>query len=376
MMPGVTLTEIQTAILDAYEDSELRQTVRTLMDVKLNNYVGPGPFETRVFDFIEWAERQGREVELIQVTAKARPRNAKMQEVYKKYGLSIPVYVEKAGAAGVQTPTDASDRGLEKIVKPHLSFTDFGIWRERMTRVEGQVCQITLSGAAQGTGFLVGPDAVLTNYHVMEPVLKGMKTPGDVACVFDYKKLADGTTSQTPVGLHATDWKIDSSPYSPAEAAGTPDQAAPSADELDYALIRLAEPAGANPWSPQPGEDAPARGWVRVPDVAPELKSPMGVLIAQHPAGYPLKLAIDTEAINKENHLWLNAAGNRVRYATNTLGGSSGSPVFDLEWNLIALHHYGDPAYDHPAKYNQGVPIHLIRRRLGGKASALGGDPA
>jgi V8-like Glu-specific endopeptidase len=92
-------------------------------------------------------------------------------------------------------------------------------------------------------------------------------------------------------------------------------------------------------------------------------------MIAQHPDGKPLKLAIDTESV-----IGVNTNRTRVRYATNTEAGSSGSPVFDLDWNLVALHHLGDPAYDHPATYNQGVPIDKIRDRLArtGKAAALG----
>jgi V8-like Glu-specific endopeptidase len=94
-------------------------------------------------------------------------------------------------------------------------------------------------------------------------------------------------------------------------------------------------------------------------------------MIAQHPAGDPLKLAVDTDSV-----IGVNAGGTRVRYATNTDPGASGSPVFDLAWKLVALHHLGDPAYDHPPAYNQGVPIHLIRRRIEaqGKASALGSE--
>ena len=49
----------------------------------------------------------------------------------------------------------------------------------------------------------------------------------------------------------------------------------------------------------------------------------------------PLKLAPDTEAV-----LSVNANGTRVRYANNTEPGSSGSPVFDINWNLVALHHH------------------------------------
>jgi V8-like Glu-specific endopeptidase len=31
-----------------------------------------------------------------------------------------------------------------------------------------------------------------------------------------------------------------------------------------------------------------------------------------------------------------------VRYAVNTEPGTSGSPVFDKDWRLVALHHLGD----------------------------------
>jgi hypothetical protein len=96
----------------------------------------------------------------------------------------------------------------------------------------------------------------------------------------------------------------------------------------------------------------------------------MPLMIVQHPDGSPLKLALDTEGI-----IGLNANGTRVRYATNTEPGSSGSPCFDLDWNLIALHQYGDRNYGHP-RYNQGVPVNLIQARLtdAGKADVLGKD--
>ena len=94
-------------------------------------------------------------------------------------------------------------------------------------------------------------------------------------------------------------------------------------------------------------------------------------MIAQHPDGKPLKLAVDTESV-----IGVNPMRTRVRYATSTEPGSSGSPVFDLVWNLVALHQLGDPAYDHPPAYNQGVPIDLIQKRIAAhnKSDALGGD--
>jgi hypothetical protein len=222
---------------------------------------------------------------------------------------------------------------------------------------------------------------VLTNYHVMASVLEARAEDvaaraTAVACVFDYAQSATGPV-RTRVGLDPTNWKIDSSPSTPAERDGGPVTADPTENELDYALLRLAAPLGARPREPKPEPGAPNRGWIFVPpaDVWP-FKPKMGVVIAQHAAGLPLRLAIDTHAIDDKKNLGPNAARTRVRYATNTLGGSSGSPVFDMEWNLIALHHYGDKDYGH-SDYNQGVPIRTIRKRLEdlGKAGDLGPDP-
>lgn len=70
-----------------------------------------------------------------------------------------------------------------------------------------------------------------------------------------------------------------------------------------------------------------------------------------------MKLALDTQAILS------GGDATRIRYATNTEPGSSGAPCFTMDWELVALHHYGDPAWLQP-KFNQGVPIGLIRRRI------------
>jgi Trypsin-like peptidase domain len=84
---------------------------------------------------------------------------------------------------------------------------------------------------------------------------------------------------------------------------------------------------------------APARGCLQVPDRAYDFAPGTPLFIVQHPKGAPLKLALDTNAV-----IGLNGNGTRVRYRTNTDKGSSGSPVFDQNWNLVALHHSGDPS--------------------------------
>ena len=73
------------------------------------------------------------------------------------------------------------------------------------------------------------------------------------------------------------------------------------------------------------------------------------LFIVQHPSGAPLKLALDTQAV-----LGLNANGTRVRYRTNTQPGSSGSPCFNSQWELVALHHSGI------VRFNEGIPLARI----------------
>lgn len=79
----------------------------------------------------------------------------------------------------------------------------------------------------------------------------------------------------------------------------------------------------------------------------------------------------DTKAI-----IGMNQASTRVRYRTNTEGGSSGSPCFTPDFELVALHHSGDPNFDpaHKPTYNQGIPMSLIAQRLSdhGHGGALG----
>lgn len=59
-------------------------------------------------------------------------------------------------------------------------------------------------------------------------------------------------------------------------------------------------------------------------------------MIAQHTDGTPLKPPIDTESV-----IGVNEGRTRVRYANSNEPGSVGSSVFNLDWNLVALHHRG-----------------------------------
>src|SRR5262249_22647698 len=146
-------------------------------------------------------------------------------------------------------------------------------------------------------------------------------------------------------------WLVAHAKYSrvdPGDQGGEP-----QLNELDYALIRLASPVGDSP-----GQTGTAkRGWVSVSATPPVVQPNDILFIVQHPNGEPLKLAVGAV-------LERNRSGTRVRYDANTQPGSSGSPCFDAKLDLIALHHAGDPAWKHPPRYNQGIPIERIVDQL------------
>ena len=80
-----------------------------------------------------------------------------------------------------------------------------------------------------------------------------------------------------------------------------------------------------------------------------------------------------------------DAAATRVHYYADTNHGSSGSPVFNRLWEVIALHHSGGPyppesvtrktENDVLYAFNEGIPMKAIlaefKTRLDGKGVAL-----
>ncbi|WP_238184616.1 trypsin-like serine peptidase, partial [Methylobacterium trifolii] len=88
---------------------------------------------------------------------------------------------------------------------------------------------------------------------------------------------------------------------------------------LDYAVLRIPDDCGRPPLrlAKDPLQAAPGQ---YVP-----------VNIVQHPAGRPKQFAI-------RNNLVREVKGDEVQYFTDTRSGSSGSPVLDDFWRVVALH--------------------------------------
>ena len=254
-------------------------------------------------------------------------------------------------------------RALEALTSSGDPFVDTSILAHWLIRIERQVCQVRC-GNEYGTGFLVAPDLVMTCYHVVKSHLKGSTSAANVNVRFDYRRTVPGA-EPTDLGSWLNidpAWPIPNLPYGEADITL---QGEPSEQELDFALLKLNEPAGRQ----RPSAEAPERGWVDLSSAPaiPADQSP--ILIVQHPMRdqapppqMPLQIAFATPGFGT-----LNETKTRIAYTPSTRKGSSGSPVFDGSLNVVALHHNRgqiNPEITNLVINNRGIPLGKIRAAL------------
>lgn len=345
---GAWMRRFRTALRDAFADADVELLTSDYFHPDVFSSIAPpGPgqtFEFRLQALINQARMNDWLPDLVAAAHERRPRDRALGEIAGELGLTV------TGGPRVDNPTG---RPLEEVVRENARFIDPEAFRERLATVESQVCWVDVPGGG-GTGFLVGPDLVLTNQHVVERISTGLARAADVRCRFDVRRPADGRDLQvltpTEVGL-ADAWLVDARPPSRFDWDPTLGDAAPG--ETDSALVRLAEPVGELPVGPTSEPTAPARGWVATAGDPPPLSAGNQVFLLQHPRGEPLQLSIGTVT-------QFNGAGTRVRYDANSRDGSSGAPCFDADLELVALHHARDPAF--PPAWNQAIPLGVIQK--------------
>jgi len=218
----------------------------------------------------------------------------------------------------------------------------------------------------RGTGFLVGPDMVLTCRHV----LKSFPKDADVAAngsrievYFDFYRgePVDGVGPHLPqarkVAL-ATVWHVESCDDTVPDGLDgdlSAEDAARIAKSLDFLLLRVAEPVGLQPLERGGG---PRRNWINLPDdtVPKSLQPQDWIIIPQHPDGFP-------QRIDLGRFRAADQTGTRIRYDTNTSPGSSGAPCFNQNFALVGVHnaYVGPP---HRPLANQAIRVDHIAARL------------
>jgi hypothetical protein len=204
-------------------------------------------------------------------------------------------------------------------------YRDPASWGHECLDAGSCVCEVRVDGRAVGTGFLVGPDAVLTSYHAIgERVLRAPDARARLAFVFDRIPMLNTSSAGVIVPPADTSWTLAASPPAPGELSDSK-RGDPSDDQLDFALIRLSRAVGVEPRHHR------ARSWLRAEPRSARFHS---VAIPHYSRYRGLTLAL-----SDSGEYELSRSATRVRYTIDVQRGSSGAPVFDAAtWKLVALH--------------------------------------
>lgn len=244
------------------------------------------------------------------------------------------------GGTGLQTLLKFSDRYETRL------------FARKLLLVTGQVCLIKIDAAPAGTGLLVGADQVLTAFHVISKLTsEGKSIEGSekkLTCEFDFVIEEDATgIRQVSTGKTfavSDNWLGPCSPPHEKELIQLPPPEDIPIDTLDYALITLAEPVGDSMTI-----DGLKRGWTVLSRPPKALRRFAWIRIVQYPQGQAQQGAEGRITAIVPN-------GARLRYYVSTSNTSSGSPCWNFDLNLVAIHNLG--GLNTPTGLeNQGIPI-------------------
>jgi endonuclease G, mitochondrial len=318
-------------------------------------------------DDIEDRVEQSREtlLKLLEDYFGADPgREALVDRLLREGGEGLRMLADDDGDALGANP--AAQAGLEAIVRTDGSRPSFlvkdgdidlksspvGSWGARLTgrmaalrtavAAVGRIDTPGVGGGYQGTGFLVGPDVVLTNRHVLQLIAEegaggAWQLRPDVAIDFGHEFKARETVNRRRV-KSVLFWGAKAINFSAIDHA-----------KLDLALLELEPQTGDGPkpfavQSAPPDQTGPGLTMVTIGYPGPPPFSWYSVTLLdqlfQKSFGYKRLAPGETIASAASQSQWTLA------HDATTLGGNSGSVVLALDGDhaALGLHYGGQPA--------------------------------
>lgn len=213
---------------------------------------------------------------------------------------------------------------LEKIIGPTTDFVP--IYYVEMARLSARAVARVIDGKRRplGTGVMVSPRLFMTNNHVIADAQSAAST----SIQFNYQLDIDD------VPAAVTEFRLDPATFFWTSAE----------NELDVSLIAV------GPRSAGDG-NLPDFGWSALSSAQDKHAEGDHVTIIEHPEADYKQIAL------RENRvIGRGKKGVTLYYAADTLHGSSGSPVFNDQFVLVALHHAGGGHNDTELEDGQPVP--------------------
>jgi len=210
-------------------------------------------------------------------------------------------------------PTLTETIGLERVLgSPDFVDINFVELALAVARFVGRINIRSPLGRSvgYGTGFMVSPTLLLTNHHVLESAEAAAASEVE----FDYQNDRNGRP------LPIVGFALEPARFFMTSA------------ELDFTLVAVSERSSR-------GIALNRYGWSRL--IGAEGKALLGehLNIVQHPRGEAKQIVL------RSNEL-VDLFDDYAHYVTDTEPGSSGSPVYNDQWEVVALHHAGVPARD------------------------------
>ncbi len=271
------------------------------------------------------------------------PNLARMQEFLKmateRAREEIHGKIDTGGGAYIRDTVDVTGGdfvGRDKVVYGNISSGSIAIGKgihiggqsgqagleERTSAIcRGEVTQAT---PTYHTAFLVGPDLVLTAYHTVQQIVEGSLPPQNLTFRFDLLStrandiLSQGQAYALAVGREA---QARFNTERPWLLAADP--------KLDYALLRLARPAGEETVSGL--RQSRPRGWLTLAESA-RLASgdPLGII-------YFWQGAQLTALYQPGAFLGYSENGLRIVHRLETSPGASGAPILDEHQVVVGI---------------------------------------
>lgn len=315
--------ELHTILVNAYSDAGRARHLLAMSGVDVSTIHIDQPIRTMWTQALDAAARAGKTRSLVKV-ARQDPSVAAYHARLGRLLGPQPRPVEPTAPTSVMLPW----KGHELVTGAQETFLDMSFLHEGL-RMARSVVRLTTQTAEKesfiATGFLIAQDTILTNHHVLFD--RGGRPVEQVDIWFNYE--LDGARRPVQVDTYLGEVRT---------IMGDAD--------LDWAVIRTRSRV----------EDA-----YPTFDLRPSrpVRSDDFVFIIQHPQGRMKQIGLLHNQV-------VNVTDTHVQYLTDTLPGSSGAPVCNEHWQVVALHHRGIEAEPGSAgsHKNQGIRIDRVREGL------------
>jgi len=223
-----------------------------------------------------------------------------LTEMMKDIPRKIELYSQVRNLNTYQFNISDKEVSLEKIIGSKDNLLTIA-WLEKALTASRAVCRVVREDGESGTGFLTQDGYLFTNHHVLE-------TPEDAkgaTIEFNYEVGQTGTVKPL------SQYKLDASDFKTSPVP-----------QFDFTKVKVIE-----------NGNKPLKDWGFLefdPSAMPAIGD--AVTIIQHPSGGDKRIALRANEVVEQKAQFLY-------YTTDTEPGSSGSPVFNRDWKVVALHH-------------------------------------